>query len=60
LWLEYYFLMQSLVQDLVSYDPKIAIAVGVLGFIGAVKVLSASLSFASYLKRHLLRGTYDF
>ena len=28
--------------------------------IGAYKVLGATLSFASFLKRHLLRGTYDF
>jgi FlaA1/EpsC-like NDP-sugar epimerase len=52
--------MQTLVQDLVSQDPSIAITLGVLGVVGAFKVLSSTLSFASFLKRHLLRGTYDF
>lgn len=38
--------MQTLVQDLVAQDPKIAITIGVLGVIGAVKVLSTTIAVA--------------
>jgi len=52
--------MQSFLQELVANDQKAALALGVLGIIGAIKVLGASLSFASFLKRHLIRSTYNF